>query len=89
MAERLNAAVLKTAVRDERTGGSNPSLSANERKSPVRGFFRGGSRESALSQAIARKKETKPRFMPGGERRIMTTPYYFLRALLVWVVGYS
>lgn len=28
MAERLIAAVLKTAVRDERTGGSNPSPSA-------------------------------------------------------------
>jgi hypothetical protein len=28
MAERLIAAVLKTAVGDEPTGGSNPSLSA-------------------------------------------------------------
>ena len=28
MAERLNAAVLKTVERDERSGGSNPPLSA-------------------------------------------------------------
>jgi hypothetical protein len=31
MAERLIAAVLKTAVGDEPTGGSNPSPSANKK----------------------------------------------------------
>ena len=43
MAERLIAAVLKTAVRDERSGGSNPSLSAlvssTTLKAPVYGAF--------------------------------------------------
>ncbi len=31
VAERLNAPVLKTDVRDERTGGSNPSSSATQK----------------------------------------------------------
>ena len=32
MAERSNAAVLKTVWRDERPGGSNPSLSAGRNR---------------------------------------------------------
>jgi hypothetical protein len=37
MAEWLNAAVLKTAERDERSVGSNPTLSP--RKPIITGFF--------------------------------------------------
>jgi hypothetical protein len=35
MAERLNAAVLKTAERDERSVGSNPTLSQLSKKTPA------------------------------------------------------
>jgi hypothetical protein len=38
MAERLNAAVLKTAERDERSVGSNPTLSSRNALTWIQGY---------------------------------------------------
>ena len=56
MAERSNAAVLKT-VDCHRSGGSNPSLSAQKTNAPLWGIFRCWSVESLLSKATAMKND--------------------------------
>ncbi len=56
MAERSNAAVLKTVDGDEPSGGSNPSLSANQTK-PRRGIFIGQRDPSLLERAMDNKNE--------------------------------
>ena len=56
MAERSNAAVLKT-VDCQRSGGSNPSLSAKKSNAPLWGIFYWWSVESLLSKATAIKND--------------------------------
>ncbi len=56
MAERSNAAVLKT-VDCHRSGGSNPSLSAQKTNAPLWGIFRWWSVENLFSKATAMKND--------------------------------
>src|SRR4029079_17342064 len=54
MAERSNAAVLKT-VDCNRSGGSNPSLSANQNKAPRRAHFYGTERRKLACKSDGQK----------------------------------